>query len=733
MPVSCGQFSYANISPERILGVSGTLTALGEYEKNVLAKYGVNTFMYVPSVYGESNFQFDKAGDGIRIESSLSDFFHSITDQIQRLVKEKRAVIVFFQDNLRLKEFTNSAFYRQLGRQKKLLTEELSTTDKEFIIKKAATKGNVTLSTAVFGRGTDFFCKDETVQRQGGVHIIQAFLSEEQSEEIQIQGRTARQGKKGSYQMILLDSHLQYQYDLKIGWKDKVPKEDWYDCLSSAREKKHKGRCEMMEKNLVDASKKDKDTHRYFDALLANSTREASTRFKEIYTSFKKGSMPTSIDLDIAFVVDVTGSMGPYMKASVTTLSDMVCGSSAIVEKLKVNYPDVKFHLRIGVMGYRDIDDGTDRFSESTCQGRGHFHESAGDAIQFLQKTLSNASGGGDLAEDHWGAISRCANWNSLDDWTASIKFMLLLTDAPAHGMVPPASASVPNVDNYSVRHPDGLTAGKVVETLIRKDIDLFICSFNPPSTSQTEEALSRAFFDNKDNSEQRELTSIPMVPVNRNQSVEVFGGHGKHIIFVLDMSGSMSHNWGGVVAAYNQYICQRRQNQSDCDLVSVVQFSSTAKVYVRMTPISQAPNNLSFGGGGTRFHPAAQSACEVACMTPSSHIPVIVFMSDGASHDASQAAGEFSQLNRTIRLNTETDLELHVIAFGSGADTSQLKQIAGASQNGKLHMSADTAELSNIFVDIASGGNVTDRIEAEIGKRISEAVSDRLSLEFIA
>eukprot|EP00978_Attheya_sp_CCMP212_P017154 scaffold45541_cov49-Attheya_sp.AAC.7 len=86
-----------------------------------------------------------------------------------------------------------------------------------------------------------------------------------------------------------------------------------------------------------------------------------------------------------------------------------------------------------------------------------------------------------------------------------------------------------------------------------------------------------------------------------------------------------------------------------------------------------------------------------------------------------------------SIRQFVETDLELHVIAFGSGTDTSQLKKIAGASQNGKLHMSTATAELSNIFVDIGSGGNVTDRVEAEIGTRISEAMSDRLSLKFIA
>ena len=48
MQISCGQFSYANISPGRILGVSGTLDAMSKYEKDVLQKYGIRKFVFVP-------------------------------------------------------------------------------------------------------------------------------------------------------------------------------------------------------------------------------------------------------------------------------------------------------------------------------------------------------------------------------------------------------------------------------------------------------------------------------------------------------------------------------------------------------------------------------------------------------------------------------------------------------------------------------------------------------------
>jgi hypothetical protein len=173
MPISCGQFSYANISPHRILGVSGTLDALSEYEREILLKYGLKKFIYVPSVYGESNFEFDKAGEGIYFENNQSDFFHRIMAEITSFTKAKRAVIVFFRDRAKLDEFVGSATYRQLSRHKLVLKEDLPTTEKAYVISKAATAGQITLSTAVFGRGTDFFCKDEVVESKGGVHIIQ--------------------------------------------------------------------------------------------------------------------------------------------------------------------------------------------------------------------------------------------------------------------------------------------------------------------------------------------------------------------------------------------------------------------------------------------------------------------------------------------------------------------------------------------------------------------------------
>ena len=77
------------------------------------------------------------------------------------------------------------------------------------------------------------------------------------------------------------------------------------------------------------------------------------------------------------------------------------------------------------------------------------------------------------------------------------------------------------------------------------------------------------------------------------------------------------------------------------------------------------------------------------------------------------------------------THITICVIAFGSGTNQAQLLQIASASAAGKVHASSNTAELAGVFVDIASNQNVSLLLESEIAKRISEAVSDKLSMEY--
>lgn len=67
----------------------------------------------------------------------------------------------------------------------------------------------ISLMTKSFGRGTDFQVYDDSIKKNGGVHIIQTFLSQEEAEEIQIKGRTNRQNSKGSVDIIFKKTELE--------------------------------------------------------------------------------------------------------------------------------------------------------------------------------------------------------------------------------------------------------------------------------------------------------------------------------------------------------------------------------------------------------------------------------------------------------------------------------------------------------------------------------------------
>ena len=121
----------------------------------------------------------------------------------------ERAALVCFETEERLELFRKSTPFALLRDRAEVLTESTPPGEKERIVQAATHAGSITLFTRPFGRGTDFKCRDPGVKERGGVHMIQTFLAESLSEETQLQGRCARQGDKGSYAMVLLDTELE--------------------------------------------------------------------------------------------------------------------------------------------------------------------------------------------------------------------------------------------------------------------------------------------------------------------------------------------------------------------------------------------------------------------------------------------------------------------------------------------------------------------------------------------
>ena len=311
LQVPCGKFSYANIQPECILGVSGTLAALGEYETQVMERYGIQLYASMPSVYGETQLKFDHAGGAISIEASVDSFHRQITDEANRKVREGRAVIVFFEAG-RLEKYTSSPYFKKVPHAN-VLHESLDPKARDYVIRKAATHGQATFASEAFGRGTDFFCKDSKLTNAGGVHVLQTFLALKKADEVQIKGRTARQGKQGTYALVLLQADLTEKFNLRTGWNANVAQRDLYDTLERARNAMHATACKATETALHEATRVDKMTHAYFDVVLQSGTGDRSPAASLMHALYKelrgKVQVGGASSYHVIFLTDKSGSM----------------------------------------------------------------------------------------------------------------------------------------------------------------------------------------------------------------------------------------------------------------------------------------------------------------------------------------------------------------------------------------------------------------------------------------
>jgi len=253
--IKCSDFSFSEIPKmfDYIFGVSGTVETLGEGQKKMIAdEYNIRQYTILPSIFGRNNLQFNKQtnffieidnikkdfivnensdGDKFledqnnnnikvveKVENKDIQYFYRITEEIKRGLigqgssKPQRAVLVIFKD---LDRLNNYLLFNSLSIEGfNIISESLNDKEVQDAIKSACRKGVVTLATASFGRGYDFIIRDKSLNAEGGLHVIQAFLSDDMAEQIQIMGRTARQGNTGSYSLIVQYEDIKKKYEI---------------------------------------------------------------------------------------------------------------------------------------------------------------------------------------------------------------------------------------------------------------------------------------------------------------------------------------------------------------------------------------------------------------------------------------------------------------------------------------------------------------------------------------
>ena len=129
------------------------------------------------------------ASRDVKLCDGDTEWFLQIEKEISERRSEGRPVLVFFETAAVLQKFYRRPNVQALGPSR--LDENVAAGARPSIVSRATRNNTVTLLTRNFGRGTDFMdaCENERSRGGGGgVHVIQTFVSDDVSEEKQIQG-----------------------------------------------------------------------------------------------------------------------------------------------------------------------------------------------------------------------------------------------------------------------------------------------------------------------------------------------------------------------------------------------------------------------------------------------------------------------------------------------------------------------------------------------------------------
>ena len=164
-------------------------------------------------------------------------------------------------------------------------------------------------------------------------------------------------------------------------------------------------------------------------------------------------SVDRSTSLDLLFMIDLTGSMGPYIDDAKNNLISIM---NNIIEKS----PGIDINL--GFIGYRDVGEEYTYINIDFTKD----HNAVRRQIESVY-----ADGGGDAPEDVAWAFEAALN----KSWTSNAKFIVFVADAPGHGpKYDPYYGDYYDYDPYLEEHPEKKDIEELVEELAKIGVSQF-------------------------------------------------------------------------------------------------------------------------------------------------------------------------------------------------------------------------------------------------------------------
>ena len=167
--------------------------------------------------------------------------------------------------------------------------------------------------------------------------------------------------------------------------------------------------------------------------------------------------------VDICFLVDSTGSMSRVINETKTVIH-------RIVDRLGKRFKDLA--LRCAFVGYRDIDEGSDR----VCVFQ--FSKNAEAFKDFVGSV--KAFGGADECEDVFGGLEQV---NQLE-WANMSRVLFHVADAPCHGRRFHCTPS----DSFPDGDPRGLSIKKLLGDLTARNVEYYFAEVNKSTSKMIDE-----------------------------------------------------------------------------------------------------------------------------------------------------------------------------------------------------------------------------------------------------
>lgn len=151
------------------------------------------------------------------------------------------------------------------------------------------------------------------------------------------------------------------------------------------------------------------------DRLVKEMTERAHTIDKrKLKLRVLDKKIAESASVDLAFVLDCTGSMGPYLDSAKNEITNFA-------RNIKSLHPNVS--LRLAFVGYRDHCDGDTRLVVMRF--------GSNNVEEFTRIVAAQAAtGGGDGPEDVLGGLNVVKSF----EWQSATRIVYLIADAPCHG-----------------------------------------------------------------------------------------------------------------------------------------------------------------------------------------------------------------------------------------------------------------------------------------------------------